>query len=341
MKYIQFNKPEINLTTSDMKKLQQSINSGWFCNGEYVQELERHFIERFNVKHAIACASCTSGLIVAVKALGIKNGIVMMPAFTWPSTKYAINCNDNIPLWCDIDLKSWDMDPKLCDNGDLASQHDKSYGFTKWWDCQISVDIFGNESYIPFIRNGHKIPTIYDAAHGYGLDNLGHRGDIEVVSLSFTKPITSMQGGMILTNRDDLVMEIDELVRLSAKLTEVNAYIALKSIENYDENIKTKVGIRQLYHDTLYKLGVEYKSQYVSSNSNYSTFSITFNTKKKRDAVAKAFRKNDIEVKIYYEPLFKGLPNTDKIYNRIISLPTYKEMEDEVPRICKIINEAE
>jgi dTDP-4-amino-4,6-dideoxygalactose transaminase len=326
MKYVQFSKPEIKLTQADMKKIQKSINSGWYCNGEYVQELERHFEDKFNVKHAIACASCTSGLIIAVKALDLIDGVILLPAFTWPSTEYAIRCNGNAPLWCDIDPDTWDINPDLLDNG-----------YTKWWDCQISVDVFGNESYIPFLRNGHDVPTIYDAAHGYGLDNLGHRGDIEVVSLSFTKPVTSMQGGMILFNDESLFENIMEMVKLSAKMTEVNAYVGLKGIESYKTQMKVKEEIRQMYREFI---TVPYTEQKIDTDSTYSTFSILFNSKKKRDSVAEAFKKNGIEVKIYYEPLQSGLKNTEKVYRRIISLPTYEEMIPEVKRISKLINEA-
>lgn len=320
---LQYSKPEVKLDDKDMKKIQKIINSGWFCGGEYVTELENHFKEKFMVKNAVACSSCTSGLIIAVKALGIKKGVVLLPAFTWPSTLYAIECNGNTPLWCDINEDSWDINPELAENG--------------WWDAQISVDIFGNESYIPIKRQSRNIKTIYDAAHGYGLNNLGKRGDFEVVSLSFTKPVTGMQGGVILSDKDDSWDEVVELVKLSAKLTDVNAYIALKSIEQFEEIQNLKSDIRKEYRRLI---EVPYIEQEIPLRSVYSTFSILFNSQKKRDAVANKFEENGIEVKIYYEPLCSGFKNTDKVYRRIISLPMYKEMIPEIPKICEIINNA-
>jgi len=319
MKYIQFSKPEINLTEVDIRNIKKSLNSGWFCNGEYVQELEKHFRDEFNVKYAVSCANCTSGLIVAFKALNIKNNIVAMPAFTWPSTEYAANCNGNTILWCDINLDTWDVE---------------TLRKNRKWDCQVSVDIFGNESYLP---KEYAEYTIYDAAHGYGLENLGNRGDIEVVSMSFTKPVTSSQGGMILFNDDNLYENVRELVNLSCKLTEVNAYVGLSSIKSYKERKKVRAEIRQAYREYL---EVTYKEQVVKRCSNYSTFSILLNSKEKRDAVARAFKENNIEVKTYYEPLFRELKNTEIVYSRIISLPVYEEMASEVKRICKLINGA-
>ena len=311
---IQFAKPDIKLTQEDMKKIQASIESGWFCNSVYVQTLEAHFRERFKVKHAIACSNCTSGLIIAFKALGIKNKVVATPAFTWPSTVHAIECNDNTPAFRDINKDTWNM------------EFDPSY----FAEAVISVDVFGNESYIKT-----KLPIIYDAAHGYGLRNLGHRGDIEVVSLSFTKPVTAMQGGMILTNRDDLYEELRELVNLSAKMCEINAYIGLNQIETYQHKLQGRKIAINMYKELI---AIPFEAQKVDSDFNYSTFSILLESNEIRNRIADNFRKNNIEVKIYYEPLIKGLRNTDDVYDRIISLPIYEEVMPEISRICKLIN---
>jgi len=329
MNFIQFSKPEIKLTLNDMKELGRIINSGWFCKGEYIHELEEHFKSKFGVQNAVACSNCTQGLVIAFKSLKVKGKAILLPAFTWPSTLYALECNNNIPIWCDIDIDSWDLDRDLLD---------VTTSECPIWDAQISVDTFGNESWISAKdKFGYDIPTIYDAAHGYGLNNLGHRGDIEVVSMSFTKPATAMQGGMILFNDDDLYEDIQEYVDLTAKTTEVNAYVGLKSVKQFDSIMKVKAEIRQMYREFI---TVPFTEQKIDTDSNYSTFSILFNSEKKRNAVVRAFTNSNIGVKIYYEPLIKGLKNTDKVYRRIISLPTYEEMIPEVKRIAKLINDS-
>jgi len=119
-------------------------------------------------------------------------------------------------------------------------------------------------------------------------------------------------------------------------MTEVNAFIGLKSIKDYDKNKEIKKNIIQLYRDNI---KIPYKEQVTNSNSVYSVYSIIFNTIKKRNAVAEKFIKNNIEVKSYYKPLVFGLKNTDYIYNRILSLPVYQGIEKEIEKICKLINE--
>jgi len=321
---IQYSEQEIELSQKEIKEIGNIINSGKICNGEYTKALEDHFIDKFKVNFAIACASCTSGLIIALRALGIKNKAILLPAFTWESTRYALECNNNYPVWADINLDSWDIDSNsVIDN---------------MWEAQISVDIFGNESYLNIKNeNDFEIPTVYDAAHGYGLENLGHRGDIEVVSLGYNKPVTAMQGGVILFNDEILYQPIKDLVQMAAKITEVSAFVGLKSIENYEKRLNLKLEIIEMYRQ---KIATKYTEQYIDTNTNYSAYSIRFSSNKKRNDVFNLLKENGIETKIYYKPLIKGFQNTEKIYRTIISLPVHSKMISEVSRIANLINEA-
>ncbi|MBU0958618.1 MAG: DegT/DnrJ/EryC1/StrS family aminotransferase [Nanoarchaeota archaeon] len=318
---IPFSKPEIKLTTSDMKKIQKSINSGWFCKGQYVKKLENHFKEKFNVKYAVACSNCTSGLIIAFKVLGIKNKFIGVQSFTWPSIKLAIEYSQNFPIWLDIDKETWLIKDKKNNGIDLS-------------DIIVLTDTFGNES-----NSFTKKPIIVDAAHGYGLPNLGHRGLIEVVSFSLTKVITGGQGGIILFNDDNLYENIQEFVDLSAKMMEISAYLCLKSISEYELKQKSKLNIIKQYRDFI---KIPFKEQKINGFTNYSVFSILLESKKVRDKIVQKFIKNNIEPKTYYSPLImnSNLINTEWVFNRILSLPIYSEIEKEIEKICKLINEA-
>jgi len=316
--YVQFAKPSVKLSKQDLEVIKKILESGWFCEGKYVKRLERYFRETYKVKYAIACANCTSGLIIALKAVGIKNMKVAVQSFTWPSILYALQCNSNTPVWCDIDKNSWNIEPKNITHCNAV----------------IITDTFGNEAHIDT-----NLPVIVDAAHGFGLPNLGKRGLIEVVSFSFTKPVTGGQGGIILTNDNNIYEEAKELVRLSAKMLEISAYIILKEINNYENKLDKKLELIYMYREFLTHK-VFYQEQKIDNKSNHSVYSILLESKEKRDRIVRSFRKNQIEVKTYYEPLVKGLENTDYIYNRIISLPTYSEMQSEIYRICNLINKA-
>jgi dTDP-4-amino-4,6-dideoxygalactose transaminase len=203
-------------------------------------------------------------------------------------------------------------------------------------DCVIPVDIFGSKAnvYSAFpIEN-----RIYDAAHSYGIEGLGHRGIAEVVSLSFTKVITAMEGGMILTNDDKLADTARELRRLSGRMGEINALVALQSIERYKITTDRRQDVVGKY---IHGINIPYDTQLINTTTNYSVFSMLFKETTTRNSVMKALTENGVETKVYYDPLFPGLQNTDYVYNRILSLPTHSGINpSDVKKIIKIINES-
>lgn len=317
MKPIQFSKPTIKLEDDDYKKIREVIESGWVSIGKYVDELEKEFRERFRVKHAIACSCCTQGITIALKAAGWRNKRIAVPAFTWPSTIFAIESNiGNTPVFCDIDPETWLMD--------LDSLEENQY------DAVLAVDTFGNQADIRTDK-----PIIYDAAHGFNLEKVGHRGIAEVISFSFTKVVTASEGGMILTNYDEVANTAYELRRLASRMEEINAIIALSSLRKYDEFQKIKLSIIDGY---VKRLDFNYTMQEIPECTNSSVFSILLNTTYTRDAIVKTLMENDIEFKTYYEPLVEGLVNTDQVYSRIISLPTYPGIAEMQDYICDLIN---
>ena len=316
---IKFGHPNINCNDGLIKKIEEVLDGGWVSIGIHMLALEDHFKEKFHVKHAIACSSATTGLIIAIKAAGWKNQRVALPAFTWPSTLYALECNGNVPVFCDIDKETWLI------NEQYIGVHNKT-------EKAILVDIFGNQCGCDSFM---KKETIIDAAHGYGLPNLGKRGLAEVVSLSFTKIITATEGGIILTDDDELAETATELRRLSGRMEEINALIAMESIKECNKNHKDswKVIMKYAKHIT-----VPYKSQTIPVGTNHSVFSILFEEPCVRNAVMTALAGSGVETKVYYDPLVSGLPNTDYVYQRILSLPIHEDVIPVQDQIIEIIN---
>lgn len=314
---IRFGNPNIEVSPRTATDIFKILDSGWVSIGKHVDALERHFEALCGVKYAIACSSATTGLIIAVKAAGWKNTRVHLPAFTWPSTLYAIQCNNNIGHFCDIEQDSWLM------------QKDSLLHFSD--DCVMPVDIFGNQAsvYESFPRENR----IYDAAHSYGLPMLGKRGIAEVVSLSFTKVVTAMEGGVILTDDDKLADVAIELRRLTGRMGEINALIAMKSIENYNPDQTSKVVNYYKKHIT-----VSHGYQYELTATNNSVFSLVFAESSVRNAIMTALAKAGVETKVYYDPLVRGFKNTEEIYSKILSLPTHEGVIPVQDDIIEIIN---
>ena len=317
---IRYSKSNITLADSDKIDIIKSIESGDVCKGKNVYRLERLFERRFDVKHAIACNTCTSGLIVALKVMygeeysRQNSTYVCLPAFTWFSTGYAVDCNGMNKVFVDIDKDTW-----------LG----KEYHSTE--NIFISVDVFGSMSKIDT-----TVDVIYDAAHGFGLSELGHRGIIEVVSLSYTKIVQGMQGGVILTNDDYLADDMRNYVDHYAKLCEVNACVATQSIHDFEKNVERRLRVIDYYRK---HITVNFTEQKIPYETNYSVYAILFNSQEERDRIAYCLETNDVETKVYYKPL-TDMPNTRDVYSRVLALPVYPEVIEHLPFICKVINEA-
>ena len=318
---VNYHRSYVSLKESTKKDIIRSIEEGNVVRGKNVYNLERMFMKKFDVRHAIACNTCTSGLIIALKVLCGKlyakhNSMhVSLPAFTWFSTGYAVDCSGVDKNFVDINKDTWLAEP------DPVSEA-----------IFVSVDVFGSMSK-PYAGS----EVLYDAAHGFGLSELGHRGIIEVVSLSFTKIVQGMQGGVILTEDDYLAEDMKDYVNNYAKLCETNAAVAIQSMNDFEKNNEQRRRNIDYYRSNL---NINFTEQKIPYETNYSVYAILFDSMIERDKVISCLESNDVETKVYYKPLIDTLPNTNDVYSRILALPVYPGVEEHLPFICKTINEA-
>ena len=173
-----------------------------FYGGPEIRALETEWQERFNVKHAICCNSATSGLHIATGAIGMDNydKVIVSP--------YSMTCSATIPL-------AWGACPVFADVEsdyfciDYASVKDHILGAS----AIIAVSLFG-QPFDPRLKE-FKVPIIEDAAQALNsiyidpqgkLHYAGTLGDIGVYSFNFGKHLTCGEGGMIVTNNDDLAL---------------------------------------------------------------------------------------------------------------------------------------
>jgi len=185
----------------EMAAVQKPLETGWVVQGPHVQEFESKFAHFTNVEHAITTSSCTTALHIAVAALGLKPGDeVIVPAFTWISTANVVEYMGATPIFCDIDLSTFNIDPNKIEP--LLSEH--TVGI-------IPVHLFGlcaNMAPILDIANAHGLWVVEDAACGFGAridgNHAGSFGDMGCFSFHPRKSITTGEGGMITTNDADM-----------------------------------------------------------------------------------------------------------------------------------------
>ena len=172
-----------------------------FMGGVGVQALEREWAEYFGVKHAIAVNSCTSGLYCAVGAVGVEPGeeIIVTP-YTMSATATSPLIWNAIPVFADIETEYYCLDPQ--------SIEERIGPKTR---AIIVVDLFGHPyaaKEINALAEKHGLYVIEDTAQAPGAMSdgvyAGVLGDIGVFSLNYHKHIHCGEGGVIVTDNDDL-----------------------------------------------------------------------------------------------------------------------------------------
>lgn len=192
---------------AELRAVQAPIESGWVVQGPLVGEFERRFAQFSGAHHAVATSSCTTALHIAAAALDLKPGDeVIVPAFTWVSTANVVEYMGAKPVFCDIDLATFNIDPTRIESK-LTPQ---TVGL-------IAVHLFGlcaDMDAIAASATERGMWLVEDAACAFGSRHRGRHagtiGDAGCFSFHPRKAITTGEGGMLTTARP----EIDRLARI-------------------------------------------------------------------------------------------------------------------------------
>jgi dTDP-4-amino-4,6-dideoxygalactose transaminase len=193
----------------DYALLRQPLENGWVAQGPFVAEFERAFCAHTGAAHAIACTSATTGLHLALAALGIGPGDeVVVPAFTWVATANAALYQGATPVLCDVDPHTFNFDP-----ADLARR------ITPRTRAVIPVHLFGLPGDMAaldaILAQRPDIAVVEDAACGLGAridgTHVGRFGRCGVFSFHPRKAITTGEGGMITTEDAELAATLRRL----------------------------------------------------------------------------------------------------------------------------------
>src|SRR5665213_1118632 len=193
---------------SELALLRECLSSGWVTQGPLTQQFEQLVAARHAATHAIATTSCTAALHLAVMALGLGPGDeVIVPAFTWVTSA---NCAEYVgarPVLADIDLATYNLDPDAF-----------AAAITPRTRAVVVVHLFGlaaDMGPILKIAEQHGIAVIEDAACAIGTtwkgQPVGVLGDVGCLSFHPRKIVTTGEGGMVLTDRDDLAASMRSL----------------------------------------------------------------------------------------------------------------------------------
>ncbi len=198
--FIPFAKPYIR--KEEEEAALRVLKSGWLTTGPETKAFEKEFKEYTGVKHAIAVNSATSGLHLCLEALNIKQGnLVATTPYTFTASSEIIHYLGAKPYFVDIDEDTYNLDTALLEK---AVKNNNISAI-------LPVHIGGlpcNMEQVTNISRKYNVPVVEDAAHAFPVKTktgfLGTQSDAGVYSFYANKTITTGEGGMIATNREDI-----------------------------------------------------------------------------------------------------------------------------------------
>jgi dTDP-4-amino-4,6-dideoxygalactose transaminase len=350
-----FMRPTLPDLAEVIREYQATYQNGLLTNAGLVARLEAAVAERLGVKHCVAVSSCTSGLMLVLRALGL-SGEVILPSFTFFATGHAILWNGLTPVFANSELDTWNVSPA-----------DVERRITAKTSAIVGVHLYGNPCNIPAleeIARRYGLKLIFDAAHAFGSTYrgkpIGSFGDAEVFSLSPTKLLVAGEGGLVTTNDAKLAEAVramrnygdvgaynPEWLGVNARMTEFNAALALRGLPLIDAKVRRRNSIAQTYTEMLSSLpGARFQKIHSHDASTYKDYSIHITPEIlgiARDVLAGALLKDNIETKKYFypplhqqslysrfhDPARNDLTQTEYLADGILSLPIYESLPDE------------
>ena len=196
MKYVPFYKPTIG--REEELAVISTLRNGWLTSGKVTEEFEKLFCEFLGVRYSLLLNSGTSALHLAIKTIGVKKGDkVIVPVFTFSATSHILEYENVEPIFVDVDKESFLVSSEIVEKVILQKP-----------TAIIVVDYAGQIPDIESIKGvfRNKIVVIEDSAHSLPAWRngimVGNIADITAFSFYATKPITTGEGGMFVTNNE-------------------------------------------------------------------------------------------------------------------------------------------
>lgn len=354
-------------TMEELKPLLKDIlKTKWLTNnGPYVQKFEKELGKFLGAPYCSVYCNGTLALQLSVQGLRLSGEVITTP-FTFPATPHVLYWNNITPVFCDIELDTYNLDPEHIES--LISP--KTTGI-------MPIHTFGNPCDIENIKriaNYHGLKVIYDAAHAFGVEiygkPIGNFGDASMFSFHATKIFNTLEGGAVTCSDVNLYQRLRDLrnfgIRseeevispgINAKMNELQAIFGLLNLEKIRNSIKKRKKLFERYHIQLNKLpGLHFQQIRHGTSYNYSYLTVEIIPEDfglTRDEVYISMREEGIMVRKYFFPLCSNypcykslpsakkelLPNANRLASRILCLPLYDDMEEnDVDKIMEVFS---
>ena len=345
-----------SLLGNEKKYVMDAVESGWISSiGPYIDRFERDFASYHGAKHAIATHNGTIALHLALSAAGIHEGDeVIVPDLTFIATSNSVRYCKAHPLLTDVDPDDWNMGPEQI-----------IHAITSSTKAIIPVHLYGNPSMmneIMLIAREYGLLVVEDCAEATGAllgsKKIGTFGHVGCYSFFGNKIMTTGEGGMCITNDDELAEKMRILrdhgmnrkkkywydhLGFNYRMTNMQAAVGVAQLEQLDSLLASRDAILRHYKEKLSSHnGIMFQETHGNRSVNWL---VTVRLKgmgfESRDAVINELNRDNIDTRpvfypIHFMPMYSdpsyvngNNENTVTIAREGISLPTYIGLEEE------------
>jgi perosamine synthetase len=360
------------ITQKEIDYVSDAAAHAWYSNANmYHARFEKAFADYLGVRFAMALPSCTSALHLSLLALGVGPGDeVIVPEITWIASAAPITYVGATPVFADIDPQGWCLSPASCEAW-----------ITPKTKAMIPVDLYGNMPDMDGLRQvaaKHHLAIIEDAAEAIGSEYKGGKagsfGDAATFSFHGSKTLTTGEGGMLLTNREDVYNRAIFLrdhgrkpgdkrffnieVAYKYAMSSMQAALGLAQLERIEELICRKREIFSWYQDELSGVeGVTLNYQAPGTKSIYWMVTVVLEEKlgMGKGELERAMGEKNIDCRPFFYPLsslpaYAALRHSDEARRRntvsyqispyAINLPSGFNMTlEKVRYVCESLKE--
>jgi perosamine synthetase len=363
---------EPSLQGNELEYVNEAVSSNWISSaGRFVGAFERAFAEYCGVRYAVAVCNGTVALHLMIVAAGIGEGDqVIIPDFTMASSAFSICYTRAMPVFIDAERSTWNINTK-----------DIERKITSKTRAIMSVDIFGNPCDVPQIRRiaeKHGLLVLEDAAEAHGAEyggvKTGKLADITCFSFFANKIITTGEGGMVVTDKEEFYdrlryfrnvcfplnaprLYMHEDIGFNYRMSNLHAAVGLAQVEKADYYRNRRMANHRLYGDLLRETpGVLFQEdQPESLNVNWMN-AIVVQAElfgKTRDQLVDFLKERGIETRLLFAGMHRqgalrkygcdcsgAYPVTDWLTDNGLYLPSGSSLtENEIAFICRAIEE--
>jgi len=368
---------DLNFGPEEQQAVYNVLASKWLSMGEVTDTFERHFAAFLGVPYAVAVSSGTAALHLALAALGVGVGDeVIVPSLTFVASANAVLYMGATPVFVDI----------TSSNDFSIAPQAIAQAITPATKAVMVVHYGGYPADMAAIATaiaGRNIAVVEDAAHAPGaqLDgrSLGSFGDAGCFSFFANKNMTTGEGGMLITSRQDVYERVRRLrshgmttvtwdrhrghassydvvdLGFNYRTSEINAALGLTQLRKLPANTQRRRALTEQYHRLLRDIpGVAIPFQAHRGTSAYHLLPVLLENAAVRTHVMQHLASRGIQTSIHYPPIHQfsfyqklyqispgSLPKTEAVGSRQMTLPLYADMtEDQVDCVCTCVADA-